>query len=316
MYPGGHAGAHRHFPSTRQTRHKVWVCLCIPAAEAAAGHCWQQEPAGCAGQDLGSTPQQMLECAIQVANADKLNSSHLAQGILCPTSLLQCALLSRAQAPLLNPLLVFYSVCLFWVLLPGTCQHESGGTRPHFRHGAQLAALVNLDLGLLCPSARRTFVVGSILRFHLWPVVSGSSFENNKENKESKAHFSLKKPHKCIYSKWPKKGKIKPIFYMNKADGTPSRGAGGDFPWRMSRCSCTHFVPSACCTEHIACNLERRGPSCSSSGTAACLDEKLRLWCIFILYIFVYINYIAMLWTQILLYLLVSVSYKKKKKGP
>lgn len=82
----------------------------------------------------------------------------------------------------------------------------------------------------------------------------------------------------------------------------------------MSRCSCTHFVTSACCIEHIACNLERRGPSCSSSGTAACLDEKLRLWCIFILYIFVYINYIAMVWTQILLYLLVSVSYKKRKK--
>lgn len=161
---------------------------------------------------------------------------------------------------------------------------------------------------------RHTFVVGSIFRLHLWPVVLGFCFENNKQSKESKAHFSLK--NKCIYSKW-QKGKIKPIFYINNANGTPSRGASRDFPWRMSRCSCTHFVTSACCIEHIACNLERRGPSCSSSGTAACLDEKLRLWCIFILYIFVYINYIAMVWTQILLYLLVSVSYKKKKKiGP
>lgn len=49
-------------------------------AEAAAGPCWQQEPAGCAGQDLGCTPQQALECAIQVAKADKLDSSYLAQG--------------------------------------------------------------------------------------------------------------------------------------------------------------------------------------------------------------------------------------------
>lgn len=110
------------------------------------------------------------------------------------------------------------------------------------------------------------------------------------------------------------KARLNPFFIWTRQTGLPRERPRGDFPWRMSRCSCTHFVPSACCTEDIAWIWEGRGPSCSSSGTAACLDEKLRLWCIFILYIFVYINYIAMLGTQILLYLLVSVSYKKKRK--
>lgn len=53
-------------------------------AEVAAGHCWhqakQQISSGCTMQCFGFIMQQMLECAIQVAKADKLNSSYLAQG--------------------------------------------------------------------------------------------------------------------------------------------------------------------------------------------------------------------------------------------
>lgn len=116
------------------------VCVCVLVhplrssssfgAEAAAGHCWQQEPAGCAGQGLSFTP---LECAIQVAKADNSTVPIWLRVFLCPMSLVQCALLSRAQAPLLNPLLVFRSVCLVWVSSPGTCQHESGGSHPPFQ---------------------------------------------------------------------------------------------------------------------------------------------------------------------------------------
>lgn len=110
------------------------------------------------------------------------------------------------------------------------------------------------------------------------------------------------------------KGKIKHFFLyiLPTQMGLLSKRTHGDFICRMFQCLCTNFVTSACCIEYIACILRvEGGPSCSSLCTAACSDEKLCLWCIFILYIFVYIDYIAMLQTQIVLYLLVSVSYKK-----
>lgn len=65
------------------------TCACVSttgidsAADIAAGHLApskQQLSSGHTMQCFGFTMQQMLECAIQVAKADKLNCSYLAQG--------------------------------------------------------------------------------------------------------------------------------------------------------------------------------------------------------------------------------------------
>lgn len=297
VHAGGCAGAHRCLAPR---------CVCIPLG--AAGHSWQQSLQHEQGR-ISASPTAgagMCNTGCKSWQAQQLLFGSGYFSVLC---LWYNALLSCAQAPLPNPLLVFYSVCLLWVWSPGTCQQQSGGTQPHFSHGAHLATLVGLD-GFAVPQ-HLWFIICLLLAassgYTCDPWCQHSVPKTIRKNNESKAHFSLKSN---VYTPNGKKGEMNPIFYMN----SPNRTACGDFPWRMSRCSCTPFVPSACCTEHIACSSKRRGPSCSSSGTAACLDGKLRLWCIFILYIFVYINYIAMLWTQILLYLLVSVSYKKKEK--
>lgn len=104
-YTHSHACAH--------TRHSVRVYVCSwtasdAGAEVTAGHCWhqvrQQISSGCTTQYFGFIMQQMLECAIQVAKADKLNSSYLAQGTsLSCVSGTMCPFVSSAQAPLLNP---------------------------------------------------------------------------------------------------------------------------------------------------------------------------------------------------------------------
>lgn len=143
MYPGGHAGAHRHFPSTHQTRARgagVFVHPCRSRQRQQLGTAGSRNLQDVQGRILALARSRCWNVQYRL---QKLTSSTvliwLRVFILCPMSLLQCALLSRAQAPLLNPLLVFYSVCLLWVLLPGTCQHGSGGTHPRFSPGAQLA---------------------------------------------------------------------------------------------------------------------------------------------------------------------------------
>lgn len=174
--------------STHQTGTQgLWGCVCASLQEQAAapGHCWDLQDVQ--GRILASPRSSCWNVQYRL---QKLTSSTVLiwlRVLLCPVSLVQCSLLSCAQAPLLNPLLVFCSVCLFWVFLPGTCQQESGGTQPHFSHGAHLATLVNSD-GFALPW--HSFAVGSTLRSLLWPAGSGSCFENHEENKESKTHFS------------------------------------------------------------------------------------------------------------------------------
>lgn len=166
MHPGGWAGAHRHFPSDTGTR--VCVCVCASLQEQAAAP-WLRQQLGPAGsRNLQGVQGRILAVPrsrrwnVQY-RLQKLTSSTVLiwlRVLLCPMSLVQCALLSCARAPLLNPLLVFCSVCLFWVLLSGTCRHESGGTHLHFSHGAQLATLVNSD-GFALP--RRWWFVARLL---------------------------------------------------------------------------------------------------------------------------------------------------------
>lgn len=101
----------------------VGVCFCSwtgndAGAEVTAGHCWhqvrQQISSGCTTQYFGFIMQQMLECAIQVAKADKLNSAYLAQGTsLSYVSGTMCPFVSSAQAPLLNPFVFGVFFCTF-----------------------------------------------------------------------------------------------------------------------------------------------------------------------------------------------------------
>lgn len=126
-------------------RYTVQVCLCSwsgndAGAEVTAGHCWhqvrQQISSGCTTQYFGFITQQMLECAIQVAKADKLNSSYLAQGTsLSYVSGTICALLSLVLRHhfLILLCLGFFSVHLFWVLLCWIRQQESLEIHPHFK---------------------------------------------------------------------------------------------------------------------------------------------------------------------------------------
>lgn len=95
MYPGRSASTDRYLPPTHTyipvhtVAHYNSTCACVSttgidsAADIAAGHLAlskQQLSSGHTMQCFGFTMQQMLECAIQVAKADKLNSSYLAQG--------------------------------------------------------------------------------------------------------------------------------------------------------------------------------------------------------------------------------------------
>lgn len=138
MYPGGRAGAHSHLLQHPAARAHSAVCVCASLQEQQLGTAGSRNLQDVQGRSL-ALPRS--SCWNVQYRLQKLTSSTVLiwlRVLLCPMSLVQCALLSCAQAPLLNPLLVFYSACLFWVLLPGT-------RRDPAPFQSQLATLVNLD---------------------------------------------------------------------------------------------------------------------------------------------------------------------------
>lgn len=153
-----------------------------------------------------------------------------------------------------------------------------------------MAIVVNLS-GLLCPSAcgvqyvpywqhlQVTYMTRGVRSSILFKIIITMKWIKNL--------FLLKKKMYILQmAKW----KIKGIFYINNANGIPFKEDWWGLLCRMLQCCCTGFVTSACCTEYIACVPGVEWASCSSWCTAACWDGKLRLRCIFILYIFVYIT--------------------------
>lgn len=172
-----------------------------------------------------------------------------------------------------------------------------------------MAIMVNLS-GLLCPSACGVWYVPywqHLQVTYMTRAVSSSILFKIIIIKWIKSLFLFKK-EVYILNKLQNE-RLKAFFIRATQTGFLSRRTDGDFC--VECCSAAALIlRRAHAVQNTLPASLGGGASCSSWCAAACWDGKLRLRCIFILYIFVYINYIAMFWTQILLYLLVSVSYK------
>lgn len=95
---------------------------------------------------------------------------------------------------------------------------------------------------------------------------------------------------KCLFASEERQTR----FYIRKADESFSKKNDCNHSCRMFLCKCTNFLSPACCIKYICLYTRRKSQAVFPVYDAAWMTGKVSLPYIFILYIFVYTNDIAM----------------------